>query len=147
MDFTLPVKKLTKTAKLPTRATDGSAGLDLYADQKIDISTGTSTGVRTGLSMAIPKGFMGLIKINSGTATKENVTENAGVVDSDFRGEVKVVIANISNDIKKVQRGDKIGQIVIVPCWMGEIKEVTELDNTQRGEKGFGEATEAAQIS
>lgn len=140
----LQIKKLTSTAVIPKRVTPGSAGLDLVCDKRIIISTGTTGLVDTGLSVAIPEGYVGIIKIKSGYAKEYNVTENAGVIDCDYRGPLKVAIANTSDTPLRVEKGDAIAQLLILPCWMGKIEIVEELTTTIRGEKGFGEASKSS---
>jgi len=134
----LKVYKAYPDATLPSRGTPGSAGLDLVAYKKTTISTNTTDLVDTGLHVEIPEGYVGIVKIRSGFATKFNVTENAGVIDSDYRGPLKVAIANVSSDPLKILKGDRIAQLLVIPCWMGNIKEITELSETSRGESGFG---------
>ncbi len=144
MKITVQFKKLNSSAKIPIRVTPGSAGLDLYCNKKLTIATNKTALVETGLAVAIPYGYVGIIKIKSGYAKMFNVTENAGVIDSDYRGELKIAIANISLDPLKIEKGDAIAQLLIIPCWLGEPEIVEELDVTTRGEKGFGEATRTA---
>jgi len=134
-------KKLGKDATMPKRVTPGSAGLDLYASKKKTVPTNSTVLIDTDLAVEIPEGYVGIIKVNSGIAVRDNVTENAGVIDSDYRGHLKVAIANISADPLKVLKGDRIGQLLIVPCWVGDPEEVEELSSTERGEKGFGQAS------
>jgi len=137
-EVTVKFFKGNSDAILPTRGTNGAAGLDLTACKKTTIATNTTGLVETGLHVEIPEGYVGIIKIRSGFAKKYNVTENAGVVDSDYRGPLKVAIANFSSDPLKIVKGDRIAQLLIIPCWTGKVVEITELSETDRGENGFG---------
>ena len=138
---TLKVKRLSPNAILPKRVTSGSAGLDLYCSKKIAISTESTSLVETGWAVEIPEGYFGLIKIKSGFATHFNVTENAGVIDSDYRGELKVAIANVSSSPLKIERGESFAQLLILPCEFMVCEEVETLSETKRGVKGFGQAS------
>lgn len=134
-------KKIGPGAKPPVRVTEGSAGLDLFAARKKTVPTNKTALIDTDWAVAIPKGHVGLIKINSGNATRYSITENAGVIDSDYRGHLKVAISNPSSDPFKVEKGEKIAQLIVMPCLMTDPLFVEDLDKTERGEKGFGEAS------
>ena len=134
----LAIKRLTTTAKLPTRGSEHAAGLDLYADETTHINTmGAWRAVRTGVAIAIPRGHVGLIWPRSGLAVNSGIAVLAGVLDSDFRGEIKVVLQNHSLDFFEIKRGDRIAQLLIQPITMLEPIEA-ELDDTDRGQSGFG---------
>lgn len=135
-------KRLSPRAIEPKRVTEESAGLDLYAIAKQTIPTGKTALIETGWAIEIPKGYVGLIKVNSGEAIDFNITENAGVIDSDYRGHLKVAICNPTIDSPyKIVPKQKIGQLLILPCWLGQPQFVEELTETYRGEKGFGAAS------
>ena len=130
------VKRLTETARLPTRGTPGSAGLDLYADEAVRIEPGQRRLISTGISVAIPPHFVGLIWPRSGLACK-GITTDAGVIDADYRGEVKVLLVNLNDSPWDISPGMRIGQLLIQPVFP-HITEVDELPDTERGASGFG---------
>lgn len=139
----LLVKKLTVTAKLPTKAYSKDAGYDLYSDQDITIiknsvsrPTPYSVAVATGIAVAIPEGYWGLIKPRSGYSVKYGVDALAGVVDAGFRSEVKVIISSIKPF--NIEKGDRIAQMIILPVVELPLTEVEELPDSERGKKGFG---------
>lgn len=132
------VKRLNKDAKIPMYAHPGDAGLDLYSIEKKVIKPKERTGIRTGISLAIPKGYVGLVWDKSGLALKEGLTTLAGVCDSGYRGELTVVVLNTSGKNIKIEKDQKVAQFLIQPINNVKIKEVEELDQTSRGEGGFG---------
>lgn len=142
--MSLRVKRLTETAKLPAKAHSGDAGWDLYADNEEDahIEFGKRALIPVGCSFAIPEGYYGRIADRSGNAWKCGVHVAGGVVDSSYRGEVKVILVNLGcDDGFIVKRGDKIAQMVITKIHVGDLIEVASFDNleaTERGEGGFG---------
>ena len=125
---------------LPAYATEGSAGLDLRADVAVSLAPGERSLVPTGLSMAIPPGYEGQVRPRSGLALKQGVTclNTPGTIDSDYRGEVSVILVNLSKAPVSLQRGDRIAQLVIAPVSRAELAESSELPSTARGEGGFG---------
>lgn len=136
-------KKLSKTAKIPKRATEGAAGFDLYADfvndkAQLAIVDGYISIIPTKIAMSVPKGYVGLIKPRSGWAAKHGVDTMAGVIDSDYRGEVCVILTKHSSTTHRVEHGDRIAQIIFVPVLLDSFEVVDELDDTVRGEDGFG---------
>ncbi len=139
--MTLKVKLLTSTAKAPTKATDGSAGFDLYADEDCSLDAiyeGARKTVSTGISVAIDPDKVGLIWPRSGLAAKHGIDTGAGVIDSDYRGEVKVLLFNHGHVPFDIRRGDRIAQLLIVPAYGQSVEIVDELDDTERGGNGFG---------
>lgn len=147
----LSIKRLSEHAVLPQYATPGSAGLDLCAclDAPLTLerhAAGADRGrwncakVPTGLAMAIPEGYVGLIFARSGLATKHGLTPAncVGVIDSDYRGEIVVALVNLGAEDYVIQPGERIAQLVIVPCAQPTLTEAETLPETLRGEGGFG---------
>ena len=132
----LLIKRLTETSTTPTKANSSDAGFDLYSDEDVIIKSGESVLVSTGVAMAIPENHAGLIWDRSSIGVK-GIHRFAGVVDSGYRGEVKVCLFNTGEDYKIV-RGDRIAQILIQPVPNIELREVEDLNNTERGIGGFG---------
>lgn len=126
----------------PTRATDGSHGYDLRArvDGGAAIPSGMSAMIPTGVKMAIPHGVAGMVMPRSGLAAKHGVTVlNApGQIDSDFRGEICVMLINHGRDVFTIRDGDRIAQLVFTPVLLPEFQCVDSLEDTDRGEGGFG---------
>jgi dUTP pyrophosphatase len=139
LSFDLPVKCLTKTAKLPNKANLFDAGLDLYCDEElVSLAPGERKLVSTGLAMAIPKGFVGLIWPRSGHAVKGGIDTMAGVIDSTYRGEVKVLLVNHDGKVQLFRKGDKVAQMLIQHSPDFTSMAVDDLNETSRGENGFG---------
>ncbi|MGQ9471411.1 MAG: dUTP diphosphatase [Candidatus Aminicenantales bacterium] len=133
----LRVKRLSPQAKLPSYGHPDDAGLDLYSSEETVIRPGEVKAVPTGLKIAIPPGFVGLIWDKSGLALR-GVHRLAGVVDSGYRGEVRVVLVNLGQENFEIGAGMKIAQMLVQPVEQVVIEEVEELDPTPRGEAGFG---------
>ena len=137
----IDIKKLDNTAVIPTRGSEYAAGYDLYSNEDVaEILPGETKLVGVGISMAIPDNFAGFIYARSGLASKQGLrpANCVGVVDSDYRGEIKVALHNDSNLIRAVNKGDRIAQLVIAPFLAVNFNEVDELNDTKRGEGGFG---------
>lgn len=134
----LTVKKLISEAKLPLRAHADDAGLDLYSVEDCILEPGERRAIKTGVAMAIPVGYVGLIWDKSGVAAKGGVKTMGGVIDASYRGEVQVILSNLSDEAYKIEKGAKISQILIQKVELTEVCEVAELDATIRGEDGFG---------
>ncbi len=132
------IKKLSGTAITPSYAHEHDAGMDFYADETVTILSGERHAVRTGIALAIPPGYAGLIWDKSGIALQHGLKTMAGVIDAGYRGEVKIVVHNASLKAHTVQAGTKIAQMLVQPVVKKRITEVQELDETSRGEKGFG---------
>ena len=135
------IKKLTATAKLPTYGSEFSAGADLYSDEdEFVIAPGETHLVHTGLSIEIPEGYGGFIYSRSGLATKKGLApaNKVGVIDADYRGEVRVSLFNHSSVPQTVAAGERIAQLVIAPFLKADFVEADELSGTVRGEGGFG---------
>ena len=136
------IKKLNQSVKLPSYKTPGSSGMDLMAFIKspIKILPGSSALVPTGISVAIPKDTEIQIRPRSGLAAKSSISilNTPGTIDSDYRGEIKIIIFNHGNSEFKVNNYDRIAQMVLLPIYKVEFEEVNELPNSIRGTGGFG---------
>ena len=132
------IKRMNVNAKLPTRGTAGAAGYDLAAAQTAVVPAHGKCLVKTGLAMAIPPDCYGRIAPRSGLAVKKFIDVGAGVIDSDYRGEVGVVLFNFGTEDFTVNMGDKIAQLIFEKIKTPEVEEKNELDETRRGEKGYG---------
>lgn len=131
------VKKIVPEARIPVYHHHGDAGMDLFSCKELTINPGETVAVPTGIQMAIPFGYVGLIWDKSGIALC-GVHRLAGVVDAGYRGEVKVVLTNLGQEPFVITPGMKIAQMLIQPVESPEVVEVEELDKTTRGEGGFG---------
>ena len=125
---------------LPAYATDGAAGMDVVAAEELVLEPGARHPVATGFAMAIPRGFEVQVRPRSGLALKHGVTclNTPGTIDSDYRGEVKVILANLGSEPFPIKRGDRIAQLVPAPVQRTVFEEVVSLDETTRGSGGFG---------
>tara|TARA_Y200000002_G_scaffold42765_1_gene31057 strand:+ start:39 stop:479 length:441 start_codon:yes stop_codon:yes gene_type:complete len=136
------IKRLSKEVSLPKYETSGSSGMDLSAniDAKINIEPGKTAIIPTGLALSIPKGFEIQIRPRSGLAAKQKISvlNTPGTIDSDYRGEIKVILINLSQESFKVEKGLRIAQMVVCPVVQAQLKEVNDLNETGRGEGGFG---------
>ncbi len=133
----LIIERLSPFAKLPTRAHNGDAGLDLYSAENYTLFPGDIAGIKTGIRMQIPAGFVGLVWDKSGLA-KIGLHTLGGVIDSGFRGEIIILVKNLSHDIINISMGQKIAQILIQKIETPEIIEDEIEDETERGNNGFG---------
>ena len=140
----LEVKKLVQNARLPILGSANAAGYDLHSIEAKVIPARGKMLIGTGLSFAIPTGNYGRIAPRSGLAVRNSLHTGAGVIDSDYRGEVKVLIFNFSDVDFQVNEGDRICQMIIEKYTMTELAEVQELSETARGEGGFGSTGVAA---
>ena len=136
------IKRLSKEVSLPKYETSGSSGMDLSAniDAKINIEPGKTAIIPTGLALSIPKGFEIQIRPRSGLAAKQKISvlNTPGTIDSDYRGEIKVILINLSKESFKVEKGLRIAQMVVCPVVQAQLKEVNDLNETERGKGGFG---------
>jgi dUTP pyrophosphatase len=125
---------------LPAYASDGAAGMDIVAAESLTLRPGARAAVATGLAFAIPAGWEIQVRPRSGLALKNGITclNTPGTIDSDYRGEVKVILANLSDEYFEVKRGDRIAQIVPAQVQRAVLEEVEDLDATARGAGGFG---------
>jgi len=136
--MSLKVKKLSSDAQLPTRGSDGAAGYDLQSIESCVILPGKRAVVATGISLELPHGVYGRIAPRSGLAVKHGIQVGAGVVDSDYRGEVKVVLFNHDSNPYLIKSGYRIAQLILERCETPEVEEIFDTSDTQRGEGGFG---------
>ena len=135
----LRVRKCFPEAKLPIRATPGSAGYDLAASDSKTIPPGGRDLVATGLSIKVPEGTYGRIAPRSGLAVRNGIQVGAGVIDSDYTGEIKVVLFNSDpNKSFVINPGDRIAQLILEKIECPEVEEVSDLTSTDRGDGGFG---------
>ena len=137
----LQIKKLDKALPLPAYAHEGDAGLDLLAAEDLTLEPGQRAAIPTGIAIALPEGFAGLVHPRSGRALKEGLAlANApGLIDSGYRGEIKVLVVNLDrHSAIDIRRGDKIAQLVIQKVETADIEEVAELPGTTRDGGGFG---------
>ena len=134
----LRFKLLSSTATVPTRATKYSAGYDLYSNESVLVRARERAVIKTGISVAFSSECYGRIAPRSGLAAKYGIDVGAGVIDSDYRGEIMVLLFNHSVLPVEIKQGDKIAQLILEKIRLDEIQVVTELDSTERGEKGFG---------
>ena len=136
------VKKLNSKVKLPSYKTEGSSGMDLIAfvDKPIEIKPNNSALIPTGLSIAIPEDFEVQIRPRSGLAAKSNISvlNTPGTIDSDYRGELKVILFNHGNKNFVVKNNERIAQMVLTPILKVDFEEVDSLPDTVRGDGGFG---------
>ncbi|MBR3645445.1 MAG: dUTP diphosphatase [Lachnospiraceae bacterium] len=146
MGFSMNIKKLREGAVLPTYGSKGAAGMDLYAcldesqTETQTIAAGDTAFIKTGVAVAIPEGYVGLIFARSGLSCKEGLApaNKVGVIDSDYRGELIVALHNHSKEEKSIAHGDRIAQLVIMPFEQVVLNEVEDLDETERNAAGFG---------
>ena len=136
------IKRLSKNIPLPKYETDGSSGMDLAAniDQEIEINPGKSAIIPTGLAVSIPKNYEIQIRPRSGLAAKNQISvlNTPGTIDADYRGELKVILVNLSEKKFKIEKGLRIAQMVLCPVVKAILKEVNDLEETKRGSSGFG---------
>jgi dUTP pyrophosphatase len=137
----LAIRRLRDDAVLPERAYSGDAGLDLAACERVELAPGERATVPTGLAVAIPKGFAGFVQPRSGLAARHGLTvvNSPGLVDSGYRGELRVVLLNTdTSEPFVVEPGMRIAQLVVLPVPELELVEVDELPDSERGVRGFG---------
>ena len=139
---TIRVKKLRPNAKLPTYGSAEAAGADLYAclEETILVEPGQTSWIHTGIAMEVPKGCAGLVYARSGLACKKGLApaNKVGVIDSDYRGEITVVLHNHGSESQSISDGERIAQMVITPVLTPAYEETDDLSDTGRGQGGFG---------
>lgn len=138
----VPVKRLegNDDLPLPAYATEGAAGMDVVSAEDVTLAPGARHPVATGLALAIPPGYEVQVRPRSGLALKHGITvpNTPGTIDSDYRGELKVILINHGGEPFEIRRGDRVAQLVLAPVTRASWLEVQELDETARGEGGFG---------
>ena len=138
----LLIKKIKKNIILPEYKTDGSSGMDLMAniEQTIKILPGERKIISTGIMVAIPEQYEIQVRPRSGLAAKNGISvlNTPGTIDSDYRGEIKVILINLGKDILEIKKNDRIAQIIVCPIIRVELEEVENLTETTRGKGGFG---------
>lgn len=142
----LPVARVRDGARLPERAYAGDAGLDLAACERVKLGPGERAVVPTGLAVAIPEGFAGFVQPRSGLAARHGiaVVNSPGLIDSGYRGEIRVVLLNTDRERAFVaEPGERIAQLVVLPVPEVELVEVAELPGSERGIRGFGSSRTA----
>ena len=132
------VKKLSGNAKLPSFAHGTDAGADLFSVEEVILKPGERALISTGIALEIPEGFAGLIWDKSSVPSKYGLTTMAGVIDSGYRGEIKVLLVNLSDTEYKIEEGDKIAQILFQKIEHPDFEEAQELSDADRDEEGFG---------
>lgn len=135
---TLAVKRLRPSATLPTRGSAEAAGLDLYNSDPVEIPAGGRALVKTGIAISLPPGYYGRVAPRSGLAVKSGIDVGAGVIDSDYRGEVGVLLFNFGSEVFRAEAGTRVAQLIVEPVVLVQPVEVSDLDDTQRGAGGFG---------
>lgn len=132
--------RLDRELPPPSQAHPGDAGFDLVTAEDVDLAPGERTIVPTGLAVAIPEGFAGLVLPRSGHAARHGigVVNSPGLIDSGYRGEIKVILINHGSEGVAFTRGERIAQLMILPVPTVELREVVDLDETDRGAAGFG---------
>ncbi len=138
----LLIKKLQKNIILPEYKTDGSSGMDLMAnvEQTVKILSGEKKIISTGIMVAIPEQYEIQIRPRSGLAAKSGISvlNTPGTIDSDYRGEIKIILINLGKDIFEIKKNDRIAQMIVCPIIKVELEEVENLPETVRGKGGFG---------
>ncbi len=134
---TIKIKR-KQDAKLPCYAYEGDAAVDLFANARIVLKPGHRVAVPTGIFLELPKGYVGLVKDRSGLALRYGLITLAGVIDSNYRGEVKVVLANISRKAYVIEKGMRIAQLLVLKAEKINFREVSELSKSEREDRGFG---------
>lgn len=142
--FKVEYKKLAESAIEPKRGSSEAAGWDLFSDAAYDIAPHSTVKVHTNIALAIPKGTFGAIYARSGIAVKKGLrpANCVGVIDSDYRGEIIVALHNDTDEFMSVETGTRIAQLVVQPYMPITLDEVDDLDQTERGENGFGSTGE-----
>jgi dUTP pyrophosphatase len=133
----IQILRVNKDAVLPTRAHPDDAGLDLYNLEDFLLEPGQGKAVKTGIALAVPQGHVGLVADRSSLG-KRGLKTAGGVIDAGYRGEIHIVLWNISGEVFELKRGERLAQLLLIPISTPAVQEVTSLDETARGAKGFG---------
>jgi dUTP pyrophosphatase len=136
----IPLQRLDEGLPVPAHAHVGDGGVDLHAREAVRLAPGDRAVVATGIALAIPGGYAGLVTPRSGLAARHgiSVVNGPGLVDAGYRGEISVILVNLSNEAFTIERGDRIAQLVVVPVVVQEFVVVDDLEATTRGSGGFG---------
>ena len=134
----MKVKRLSDDAMIPTRVTPGAHGYDIHTIERGYIPPGQRLKLNTGLAVQIPFGYAGCLRPRSGLADEAGIQVMAGEIDSDFRGELKVILYNAGHAVVDIEPGDAIAQLKVHPVSLDEPQEVSELDPSVRNQSGFG---------
>jgi dUTP pyrophosphatase len=135
----VPIKRLSEAAVIPAQATQGDAGYDLYSTSaKTILAPGDRSGFNTGIAVAIPEGYVGYIKPRSGLAARHGIDVLGGVIDSGYRGEIKVLLLNTGKVDADIAHGERIAQLVIQPVASVVFGDIDALEESERGDGGFG---------
>ena len=136
------IKKNHEEAVIPTQASEGDAGYDLYSLEEVSLLPLERMVIKTGISVAIPLGFYGRVAPRSGLAVKKGLDVLAGVVDSGYRGSIGIVLINLSSETVSLEKSAKVAQLIIEPCCSVDWVESSDLSESQRGEEGYGSSDE-----
>lgn len=139
--MSLKVKRLTETAKLPVKNQEGDMGYDIFSDEDITLTTNNKDKISTGIAIELPKGYGAFLVGRSGLTSKTLLRINLGVIDNGYRGELHImndIIYKGSNETVRIEKGDKIAQLIVLPIFDGDVVEVDDVSETDRGDKGFG---------
>ena len=134
---TIRILRVNPQAVLPTRTHDDDAGLDLYNLEDFRLEAGEGRAVKTGIALAIPQGYVGLVADRSSLG-KRGLKTAGGIIDAGYRGEIHIVLWNISRELFELKRGERLAQLLVIPIATPVIEEVSSLEETARGVKGFG---------
>lgn len=134
----LRVKKLIPNAIVPTRGSGGAVGYDLYSSDEIVVQPTHRALIGTGIAIVLPVGVYGRVAPRSGLTVKHGIHIGAGVIDPDYTGEVKVALFNLGDSPFEIKKGDRIAQLILERCETPDIREITEVSQTDRGSGGFG---------
>ena len=139
----VPVRRLRPDARIPDQAYNGDAGLDLSACEHVVLPPGERAVVTTGLAVEIPDGYAGFVQPRSGLAARHGVgiVNSPGLIDSGYRGEIRVILLNTGRDAFSVEPGMRVAQLVVVPVATVRLVEVDELTSSERGMRGFGSSS------
>lgn len=146
----IPIKILNPAATVPGHAYgDGDAGVDLSSVEEITLKVGERALVSTGIALAIPKGYGGFVQPRSGLAAKHGITltNSPGLIDSNYRGEISIIIQNTGDKEFPIHVGDRIAQLVMMPVEHAEFEPVEELPDSERGEGGFGSSDQGGRVA
>ena len=138
----IPYTKTSPEAKEPSQANFSDAGYDLFSTEELNLKPFERSVVKTGIKLALPEGYYGRVAPRSGLAIKKGIDVLAGGIDSGYRGEIGVVLINLSSSDQTLNKGDKIAQLIIEKCYAVSFSEVSSLSDSARGEGGFGSSGE-----